>query len=145
LHRVSADDEDPGKGAVMGVRKTSGRLGRAAVVAALVLGAIAVASPAPAHVVEVTTSVDVTDARDASAVKAALRAAVDRVINETIAFKPTLIALTDARVMGEKLLVRLLIADADGEKMLKDIQGDGAASPDEEELAPSRPGSDTRV
>ena len=129
----------------MGLRSTSVRLARAVVAGALVVGAIAVATPAPAHIVEVTTSLDVPDARDASAVKAALRAAVDRVINETIAFKPTLIALTDARVMGEKLLVRLLIADADGEKMLKDLQGDGAASPDEEEGEPSTPGKDTRV
>ena len=130
----------------MRVRSTSARLARAVVAAALVFGAIAVATPAPAHIVEVTTSLDVPDARDASAVKAALRAAVDRVVNETIAFKPTLIALTDARVMGEKLLVRLLIADADGEKMLKDLQGDGAASPDEEEeVDPSTPGRETRV
>jgi hypothetical protein len=138
-------DERHRKGAVMGVRKTSARLARALVGAALVFGAIAVATPAPAHIVEVTTSLDVPDARDASAVKAALRAAVDRVINETIAFKPTLIALTDARVMGEKLLVRLLIADADGEKMLKDLQGDGAASPDLEETDPATPGTETRV
>src|SRR2546428_13494602 len=47
-------------------------------------------------------------------------------------------ALTDARVMGEKLLVKLLIADADGERMLKDLQdqGTGSASPDEDEDSP---------
>jgi len=40
-------------------------------------------------------------------------------------------------VMGEKLLVRLLIADADGERMLKDLRDDtGSASPDEEEGQP---------
>ena len=67
-----------------------------------------------------------------------VRAAVDRVINDTIAFKPTLIALTDARVMGEKLLVRLLIADADGERMLRDLRDSdtGSASPDEDEVQP---------
>jgi hypothetical protein len=69
--------------------------------------------------------------------KAALQKAVERVLADTIAFKPTMVALTDARVMGEKLLVRLLIADADGERMLKDLtDGMGSASPDEEELQP---------
>jgi succinate dehydrogenase/fumarate reductase flavoprotein subunit len=104
------------------------------VAGALMLGSVIAATPALAHVVEVTTALEMPDARDASAVKAALQAAVERIISETIAFKPTMVALTDARVMGEKLLVRLLIADADGERMLKDLQGDtGSASPDEED------------
>ena len=62
---------------------------------------------------------------------------MERGLAATIAFKPTMVALTDARVMGEKLLVRLLIADADGERMLKDLtDGMGSASPDEDELQP---------
>jgi len=40
--------------------------------------------------------------------------------------------------MGQRLLVRLLIADAEGEQMLQALQGNGggdseSASPDEEE------------
>ena len=82
-------------------------------------------------------SVDMPESRDEGAVKEVLQKAVDRVLADTIAFKPTMIALTDARVMGEKLLVRLLIADADGERMLKDLRDDtGSASPDEDEGQP---------
>jgi hypothetical protein len=114
------------------------RIARSFMAGALALGAVLTATPALAHVVEVTTSLDMPeDAQDATAVKAALQEAVDRVLNDTIAFKPTLVALTDARVMGEKLLVRLLIADADGERMLKDLRDDsGSASPDEDEGQP---------
>jgi len=122
----------------MVVRTSFFKTARAAVAGALVLASVVAATPALAHVVEVTTALDMPDGQDPTAVKAALQAAVDRVINDTIAFKPTLIALTDARVMGEKLLVRLLIADADGERMLRDLRdGDtGSASPDEDELQP---------
>ena len=113
------------------------RIARSVVAGALTLGAVMAATPALAHVVEVTTALEMPDAQDTAAVKAALQQAVERVLNDTIAFKPTLVALTDARVMGEKLLVRLLIADADGERMLKDLRQDsGSASPDEDEAQP---------
>ena len=122
----------------MVVRTWFFKTARAAVAGALVLGSVVAATPALAHVVEVTAALDMPDAQDPTAVKAALQAALDRVINDTIAFKPTLIALTDARVMGEKLLVRLLIADADGERMLRDLRDSdtGSVSPDEDELQP---------
>jgi hypothetical protein len=109
-----------------------------ALIGALVLGAMAMATPARAHVVEVTTALEMPDSDEPAAIKAALQKAVEGVLNDTIAFKPTIIAITDARVMGEKLLVRLLIADADGERMLQDLQnGDtGSASPDEDEAQP---------
>src|SRR3954451_9161 len=111
------------------------RIARSLVAGALVLGSVMVATPAPAHVVEVTTAVDMPESKDTGAMKEALQKAVERVLADTIAFKPTMVALTDARVMGEKLLVRLLIADADGERMLNDLrEGEtGSASPDEDE------------
>jgi hypothetical protein len=116
-------------------------MARAVVALALVVGATALtAKPARAELVEVTTALDVAEARDAGSLKAALQGLVERVVHETIAFEPTMIAVTDARLMGERLLVKLLIADADGEQMLKDLQrggGDGeSASPDEEDGHP---------
>ena len=123
----------------MAVRTSFSRTARTLVAGALVLGSVVgAATSAPAHVVEVTAALEMPDANDAPAMKAALKAAVERVISDTIAFKPTMVALTEARVMGEKLLVRLLIADADGERMLRDLQdnGTGSASPDEDESQP---------
>jgi hypothetical protein len=113
------------------------KFARSLVAGALVFGSVMVATPAPAHVVEVTTAVDMPESRDEGAMKEMLQKAVERVLADTIAFKPTMVALTDARVMGEKLLVRLLIADADGERMLKDLRDDtGSASPGEDEGEP---------
>ena len=121
----------------MRVRKTFSRVARVLVAGALMLGSTLAAVPARAHVVEVTTALEMPESQDADGMKEALQKAVERVLADTIAFKPTMVALTDARVMGEKLLVRLLIADADGERMLKDLtDGMGSASPDEEEGQP---------
>ena len=121
----------------MNARLISTMTARAFVALALVVGATALtARPARAELVEVTTALDVAQAREAGSLKAALQGLVDRVVHETIAFEPTMIAVTDARLMGERLLVKLLIADADGEQMLRDLQRGGGgenASPDEEE------------
>ena len=120
-------------------------MARALVALALMLGATAMtAIPARAELVEVTTALDVADTHDADGVKAALKEAVEHVLSDTIAFEPTMVAITDARVVGKKLLVRLLIADEEGEQMLRSLQAGGgaggpggdegeSASPDEEE------------
>jgi hypothetical protein len=121
----------------MAGRSTLSSAVRALMAGALVLGSTLAAAPARAHVVEVTTALEMPESQDTDGIKAALQKAVERVLADTIAFKPTMVALTDARVMGEKLLVRLLIADADGERMLKDLtDGMGSASPDEDEGQP---------
>ena len=115
------------------------KIARSLVAGALVLGSVTAATPALAHMVEVTTTLDMPESRDAAAMKNALQKAVDRVLADTIAFKPTMIAVTDARMMGQRLLVRLLIADADGERMLKDLRDDtGSASPEEDDWGQPR-------
>ena len=81
-------------------------------------------TPAPraeAFVVEVTTSIAVSDAEDEAQLKRALQSAVDGVLKDAIAFTPTMIVLTRALLVGERLYVRLLIADRDGEKTFKDL------------------------
>jgi hypothetical protein len=84
-------------------------------------------APAWAHVVQATTSVSLTDidVNDKPELEKALKAAVNDMIREAIAFKPTLVALTDAQVVGERLYVRVLIADEEGERTLQELsQGD---------------------
>ena len=88
----------------MAVRISFSKMARALVAGALVMGSVVATTPALAHVVEVTTALEMPESQDASAMKAALQKAVERVLADTIAFKPTMVALTDARVMGEKLL-----------------------------------------
>ena len=48
--------------------------------------------------------------------RAALHDAVDNVLKDAIAFTPTLVVLTSAAVVGDRLYVRLLLADQDGER-----------------------------
>ena len=79
-------------------------------------------SPASAFLVEVTTSVAVTDADDQAALQSALTKAVDGVLHDAIAFTPTLIVLTHAAVVGERLYIRLLVADSEGERAFEELQ-----------------------
>ncbi len=82
------------------------------------------AAPAFAHVVEVTTVVSLADVEDQETLTAAIRAAVNEAMEGAVAFKPTLVTLTRANVIGERLYVRLLMADAEGEEMLRDLVGE---------------------
>jgi hypothetical protein len=99
---------------------------RYGVFALVLLGAmVAVGTPAHAHVVQATTSVSLADldAHDAPQLERALRSAVAGLLADTIAFKPTLVALTDARVVEDRLYVRVLIADDDGVRTLEALEG----------------------
>jgi hypothetical protein len=79
------------------------------------------AAPAAAFVVEVTTSIAIEDADDDAQLKKALQGAVDSVLKDAIAFKPTMVVLTHAVVKGGRLYVRLLLADQDGERTVRDL------------------------
>ena len=59
-------------------------------------------------------------------------------MKDTIAFQPTLVALTDAQVVGERLSFRVLIADEDGERVLSVLNGHGSDGPDGERPAKVR-------
>jgi hypothetical protein len=101
---------------------------RTMLAALLGLALVAASAPAFAHVVEVTTAVSLTDVEDQETLTAAIRAAVNEAMESAVGFKPTLIALTRANVIGERLYVRLLMADAEGEEMLRDLAPDGPPS-----------------
>jgi len=102
----------------------------ATVLAALML--IGVTRPAAAFVIEVTTSVAVSDADDQATLKSALQTAVEGVLKGAVAFTPTLVVLTRALVIGDRLYIRLLVADKEGEQTVKDL-----ADPEEDEVPPS--------
>jgi len=91
-------------------------------------------TPASAYVVEVTTSVAVADAQDQTQLSDAVRSAVDDVLSEAIAFQPTLIVLTHAAVVGDRLYIRLLVADKDGEQTFRDLAPGPDAKPETTEL-----------
>jgi hypothetical protein len=83
---------------------------------------LAAASPASAYLIEVTTSVALGDREDEAAVRQAILSAVDDVLKEAIAFKPTMVVLTSATVVGERLYIRLLVADRAGEETFEELK-----------------------
>jgi hypothetical protein len=102
---------------------------------ALVIASVACfAAPASAHVVQATTSLSLADidVNDKPELEKALKAAVNDVLRDFIAFTPTMVALTDAQVIGQRLYVRVLIADADGEQTLAEL----TKGPDGSEAGP---------
>lgn len=89
--------------------------------AVVALGLTALASPATAYVVQVTTSIALADVDDKAQLMHAIQSAVDDVLSHAIAFSPTMVTVQNARVVGDRMYMLLLIADADGEKTLEVI------------------------
>jgi len=82
------------------------------------------AAPAFAYVVEVTTSIELQEASDPDRLHGAVKSAVESVLDKAIAFTPTLVTVTSARVIGERVYLRLLIVDAEEEQALRDLSGE---------------------
>ena len=79
------------------------------------------ANPAMAYLLEITTSIPVTSAADDGQFKNAVKSAIDDVLKHAIGFVPTVVTLQDARVVGERLYILLLIADDEGEQTIKTL------------------------
>jgi hypothetical protein len=102
------------------------------IAATAALAVTALTSPAMAYVVEVTTSIDLTDVAHKVQLLRAVESAVDDVLANAISFSPTVITVQDARVLGDRMYLLLLIVDAAGERVLEAIAGDEAVSRDSE-------------
>ena len=96
------------------------------------------ATPANAHVVEITTIVPVADAADHTKLRAAVQAAVDDVVKDAVPFRPTLVVLTRAVVVGDRVYVRVLLADPDGERTVRELTQPRPESRDGEAAADLR-------
>jgi hypothetical protein len=102
-------------------------------IAAIVgLAVTALATPAMAYVVRVTTSIDLEDVADRPGLRRAVESAVDDVLKNAVTFSPTVVQVQNARVVGDRMYILLLIADADGEKVLEAIAAEGPTARDSE-------------
>ena len=79
------------------------------------------ADPAAAYMLEITTSIPVASAGDDAQLKAAVESAIDDVLHHAIAFTPTLMTLQTVRVIGDRIYLLLLIADGEGEEMMRKL------------------------
>jgi hypothetical protein len=91
------------------------------------LALVGSAHPAAAYVVEITTSIPTASAADNAQFKDALESAILDVLHHAIAFTPTVVTLQSARVVGDRIYILLLIADDDGEEMMKQFSSDELA------------------
>src|SRR5712664_158487 len=85
---------------------------------------VALACPASAYVIEITTSIAAASAVDDGQLKAALESAIDDVLQHAIAFSPTVLVVQNARLVGDRIYILLLIADGDGEEMIKRLSAE---------------------
>jgi hypothetical protein len=109
-------------------------------VAAIIASAALLGAPASAHVVQAMSSFSITDVdvNDTPQLEQALKTAVTKVLEDTIAFTPSFVALTDAQVIGQRLYFRVLIADEDGERTLNELNGHEGNGPEKEQPAKVR-------
>ena len=95
---------------------------------------LGVANLAAAHVVQVTTAIDIADIQGPHDFEQALQNAVEEAANEAIAFEPAIVALTGVRIVGDRVLVGVLFADEAGKEMLDSLgQGGTDQGTDEDQ------------
>ena len=97
---------------------------KALLVAIVVLGMTAAASPARAYVVMVTTSVAVAGLADEAQLKTAVASAVEDVLAHAIGFTPTVVTLEAVRLVGDRMYLLMTIADAEGEATIERLSTD---------------------
>jgi hypothetical protein len=97
---------------MVNVRKTSLMVG-------LGLATLVVAAPAPAYVVEAVTAISAAEGEDRTRLDGAIQAAIDDVATHAVAFTPTVVALLDAKLIGDRIFLFVLLADREGEQAIK--------------------------
>jgi len=108
---------------------------------AFLIAVFAVVNLAAAHVVQVTTAIDIGDVKSPHDFERALRAAVEDAAHDAIAFEPAVVALTGMRIVGDRVLVGILFADEAGKEMLEGLaqggQGGGEENDDDAPVTPT--------
>jgi len=80
------------------------------------LAIVAVANPASAYVVAITTSIPAKSVADDADLKAALVSAIDDVLRHAIAFSPTFVTVLKAWGVEDRIYILLLIGDSEGKR-----------------------------
>ena len=83
-----------------------------------------VAPPALAHVVEAVASIPSEQGEDRETLDRAIQSAIDDVVAHAIAFEPTIVSLLDAKVVGGRIYLFVVIADRDGGEAIRLLPAD---------------------
>ena len=104
---------------MVSVRPVRGPFAKVSVTAGLGLALLAVAVPAPAYVVTAVTTIPAEEGDDGTRLDASIQAALEDVASHAVAFTPTVVTLLDAKVVGDQIFLFVLLADTEGERMIK--------------------------
>jgi len=85
------------------------------IVVTLGLAVLGTARPAAAYVIEALTSISATEGADKATLEKAIRAAVDDIATHAVAFTPTVVSLREAKLIGDRIYLFVLLADEAGE------------------------------
>jgi hypothetical protein len=92
-----------------------GAIRAVSIAAILGLVVLTTTSPAAAYIIEALTSISADEAVDKETLENAIRAAVDDVAAHAVAFTPTVVSLREAKLIGGRIYLFVLLADAAGE------------------------------
>ena len=105
------------------------KLGALAMAALVALGGLAAhPRPADAYIIEALTSIPVDLAADKESVEKAILAAVDDVATHAVAFTPAVVSLREARLVGDRIYLLVLIADQAGQAEIEAMEAGGAGT-----------------
>ncbi len=79
-------------------------------------------SPARAYVIEALTSIPADQAAEKDTLVEAIRAAVDDIATHAVAFTPTMVSVRKAKLVGDRIYLLMLIADAAGEAEIETLK-----------------------
>ena len=98
------------------------------ILAALGLTLLTPAGSASAYVIEALTSIPSEQGRDKVDLERAIRAAVDDVATHAVGFRPTVVSLREAKLIGDRIYLFVLITDAAGEQELEILKAESERS-----------------
>ena len=93
---------------------------------ALGLTLLLTAAPAKAYVVEALTSISAGQAADKTTLEKAIQVAVNDIATHAVAFKPTIVSLREAKLVGNRIYLFVLLADAAGEAEIEILKAASA-------------------
>jgi hypothetical protein len=94
------------------------------ILAAIGLTLLSTVGSASAYVIEALTSIPSAQGRDKTTLERAIRAAVDDVTTHAVGFTPTVVSLREAKLVGDRIYLFVLITDAAGEEELEALRAE---------------------
>jgi hypothetical protein len=98
------------------------------IVVTLGLALLTTARPAAAYVLEALAWIPADAASDRPTLEKAIEAAVEEITTHAVAFAPTMVSIRDVKLVGDRIYLFVLLADAAGEAELEVMRAHTAPS-----------------